>query len=98
MVPAQVRAAAAAAALLGELPGSVRRAGRLGVVVRGPGPAGLDPAQVAHALALPLWGAYRSEPALAAAVELGDPLPVRGRGSLATLCRTLLSELGQVAA
>lgn len=98
VVPAQVRAAAAAAALLGELPGSVRRAGRLGVVVRGPGPAGLDPAQVAHALALPLWGAYRSEPALAAAVELGDPLPVRGRGSLATLCRTLLSELGQVAA
>lgn len=90
VVPAQVRAAAAAsrvAAGLGGLCPDLR------LVVRGPGPGGLAGSAVATALGLPLAGQLRPEPGLDAALERGEPPARRGRGPLAQLCAGLVGEL-----
>jgi secretion/DNA translocation related CpaE-like protein len=90
IVPAEVRATAAAAAVcarLDELVADQR------LVVRGPAPTGLPADAVAEALELPLAGELRPEPAVAAALDRGEPLPSRPRGALATLCRRLLAEV-----
>lgn len=90
VVPAEVRAAAAAgrvAAAVGMLCRDLR------VVVRGPGPTGLDAGALAAALGLPLAGRLRPEPGLDVALERGEPPARRGRGPLADLCARLVDEL-----
>lgn len=90
VVPAEVRAVAAAArvvASVGLLAGDIR------VVARGPAPSGLSPAFVAERLRLPLAGRLRPEPGLARSLERGEPPARSGRGPLADLCRGLLEDL-----
>ncbi len=91
LVPAEVRATAAAArvaALVGPLTADLR------VVVRGPAPSGLPAEVVAEVLGLPLAAEARAEPGLAAALERGDPPSLRGRGPRARLSGQLLDDLG----
>jgi Flp pilus assembly CpaE family ATPase len=88
VVPADVRATAAAARVVAQL----ERYGRdLAVVVRGPAPTGLPAETVAETLGLPLAGDLRPEPGLAAALDRGDVPPVRPRGPLAGLAARLLA-------
>jgi secretion/DNA translocation related CpaE-like protein len=90
VVPAEVRAAAAAARVAG-------RAGRLcrdvRLVVRGPAPAGLTADQVQQALGLPLAGEVRGETGLARALEEGVPPGDRKGSPLVGLCEVLLDGL-----
>jgi len=90
VVPAEVRAAAAAARVATAL---AALAADLRVVVRGPSPSGLSAALVASSLALPLAGHLAAEPKLAEALERGEPPAHRGRGPLARFCGDLLDEL-----
>ena len=86
VVPADVRAVAAA------LPVVARRSGtaRAGVVVRRLAGATLPAPQVADTLSLPLLGELRAEPTLPAGVHATRPLRIRRRGPLAELCGRLL--------
>ena len=88
VVPADVRATAAAARVVAQLE---RYGGDLAVVVRGPAPTGLPAETVAETLGLPLAGDLRPEPGLAAALDRGDVPPVRHRGPLAGLAARLLA-------
>jgi secretion/DNA translocation related CpaE-like protein len=88
VVPAEVRAAAAAARVLATLE---PLAGEIALVVRGPAPTGLPAEAVADALGLPLAGELKPEPGLPAALDRGDVPPVRPRGPLALLCARLLA-------
>jgi secretion/DNA translocation related CpaE-like protein len=90
IVPAELRAAAAAARVA-----AVVRAHRddLELVVRGPAPGRLKPRDVASALGLPLAGTLRPEPAMCQAVERGEAPAGSGKGPLAELCRRLIGEL-----
>ncbi|MDT7546081.1 MAG: hypothetical protein QOE99_2191 [Actinomycetota bacterium] len=90
VVPAEVRAAAAAsrvATQLGELCADLR------LVVRGPSPSGLDCDEVSRALGLPLMGYLRPEPGLDLALERGEPPGRRPRTPLAVLCESVLDDL-----
>lgn len=89
VVPAELRACAAASRVVAVAKAHCRS---LSVVVRGPAPSGLRPAEVADALGLPLAGLMRPEPGLARALERGEPPGGTGRGPLADLCRRLLSD------
>jgi secretion/DNA translocation related CpaE-like protein len=90
VVPAEVRAAAAAARVAARL-ALLSRDVRL--VVRGPAPAGLSAEEVERALGLPLAGEVRAEPHLARELEEGA-LPGARRGSpLGALCHVLLDAL-----
>lgn len=92
VVPAEIRAAAAAARVASEV---ARFADEVRVVVRGPAPGGLDAIDIASALGLPLAGQLKAEPDLAVALERGEVPAGRGRGPLAEFCRRLLdSTLG----
>ncbi|GAA3218533.1 septum formation initiator [Pseudonocardia petroleophila] len=93
VVPADVRSCAAAARVVAVLAdhGAVPR-----LVVRGPAPGGIDAAEVARALELPLLTTMRSEPGLARALERGEA-PGRTRGPLAAAARAVLAELGAAA-
>ncbi|HVA60718.1 MAG TPA: septum site-determining protein Ssd [Mycobacteriales bacterium] len=95
VVPADLRAAAAAGRVAAGLTGHCQD---VRLVVRGPAPGGLDPAAIADALELPLAGSLRAEPGLAAALERGEPPGRSGRGPLAAFCRRLLAELIPVVA
>ncbi len=91
VVPAEVRACAAAATV------AARAAGHgapLHVVVRGPAPGGLAPAEIARALDLPLLAAMRPQPGLAAALDRGRP-PGRGRGPLTGAAAEVLARLDE---
>lgn len=90
VVPAEVRAAAAAARVATSAGLYCRD---LRVVVRGPAPAGLPAEVVADSLGLPLAGALKAEPGIAAALERGEPPARRGRGPLAAFCGSFLDEL-----
>ncbi len=90
VVPAELRASAAAGRVATHLAPLCRD---VRLVVRGPGPAGLDGQTVAGLLGLPLAGQLRPEPGLEAALERGEPPAGRGRGPLADLCAHLLAEL-----
>jgi secretion/DNA translocation related CpaE-like protein len=92
VVPAEVRAAAAAS----RVAASLRRfVADVRLVVRGPAPGGLDASDVAAAVALPLAGSLQAEPDLAAALERGEVPAGRGVGPLAEFCVRLLGELEQ---
>lgn len=87
VVPADVRSAAAGArvaAVLAEHTAAVR------LVVRGPAPGGIEAAEVAQAIGLPLLTTMRPEPGLARALERGIA-PGRGRGPLAGAARDILA-------
>jgi secretion/DNA translocation related CpaE-like protein len=90
VVPAEVRAAAAAARVATAV-SAVSPAVR--VVVRGPSPSGLSAGLIASSLGLPLAGYLAPEPRLAETLERGEPPAVRGRGPLARFCGDLLDEL-----
>lgn len=89
VVPAEVRACAAAARVAGGLLG---RGTVLQLVVRGPAPGGLTPPDVARALGLPVLVAMRSQPGLAGALDRGQ-VPGRSRGPLATAADEIVAAL-----
>jgi secretion/DNA translocation related CpaE-like protein len=90
VVPAELRACAAAARVVAAL-----RPHRpsLSVVVRGPTPGRLTPSDIADTLDLPLAGALRPEPGLGRALEHGRAPAADGDGPLAGLCRRILADL-----
>ena len=90
VVPAEVRAAAAATRVAVQLAPHARD---LRLVVRGPAPSGLGADEIAGALGLPLAGFLRPEPGLDLALERGEPPGRRTRGPLAGLCGPLLDDL-----
>jgi len=90
VLPAEVRAVAAAArvaAALGTVGSSIE------LVVRGPGPAGLDGPLVSDSLGLPLALEMRPERGLDGALDAGEGLWRRRRGPLARGCRRLLEQV-----
>ncbi len=89
VVPAEVRAAAAAARLAGRLRWQIPD---LRLVVRGPSPVGLPAAAVSDALDLPLAAELRAEPRLTAMAERGLLPALSARGPLRTFCRRLLRD------
>lgn len=90
VVPAEIRAAAAAARV-------AERAGLLchdlRVVVRGPSPGGLTAEEVQRSLGLPLAAELKAEPHLERDLEEGRPPGRRTRRPLASFCDSLLTEL-----
>jgi hypothetical protein len=88
VVPAQVRAVAAAA----QVAGALRLvATDVQAVVRGPAPSGLSIPAIARSLAVPVAGTLRAEPGLARDYERGVP-PGQPRGPLMRLCARLLDQ------
>jgi secretion/DNA translocation related CpaE-like protein len=90
VVPAELRATAAAARTLAQIR---PHCDEVSVVVRGPAPGRLRPRQIAHSLGLPLAGSLRPEPAMCQGLELGKPPTADAKGHLAQLCRRLIDEL-----
>lgn len=90
VVPARVRAAAAAASTAAALSGWTDRTE---VVVRYSARSTLDAETMSRSLGLPIAGTLRSEPGLVALLDRGEPPIRRGRGPLAALCRQLLAEV-----
>jgi secretion/DNA translocation related CpaE-like protein len=90
VVPANVRAVAAAARVVATLDRSVAD---LQVVVRGPASGSWPAELVAESLGLPLFAELRVEPGLAAAMELGEPPGLRRRGPLARCAGRVLAGL-----
>lgn len=66
----------------------------IGVVVRGPSPAGLRPADVARTVDLPLLAAMRAQPEIAAMLERGG-LRLGHRSPLAAAARQVLAVLAR---
>jgi len=91
MAPADVRSCAAAATIAPWVSAANPNAG---VVVRGPSPGGLRPADVAKVVGLPLLAAMRAQPGVADALERGG-LRLRHRSPLATAARRVLAVLHQ---
>jgi secretion/DNA translocation related CpaE-like protein len=90
VVPGEVRAVAAAARVAARL---APVTSRVELVVRGPGPAGLDGPLVSDSLDLPLALEMRPERGLEAALDTGEGLWRRRRGPLARGCRRLLEQV-----
>lgn len=90
VVPAELRATAAAARVVAE---AAPHCAALSVVVRGPAPGRLKATEVARALGLPLAGTLRPEPGLCRGLERGEAPAAAGKGPLAALCQRLLGEL-----
>jgi secretion/DNA translocation related CpaE-like protein len=89
VVPAEVRAVAAAGRVLFGLRGV---APRVEVVVRGPAPSRLPAETIAASLGVELIGEVAAEPGLPGMLERGQA-PPRRRGPLAGLCADLVAEL-----
>jgi secretion/DNA translocation related CpaE-like protein len=89
VVPAEVRACAAAARVVAAMEA---RAVGLQLVVRGPAPGGLSASDVSEALGIPLLAAMRPQPGLAAALERGTLTQAR-RSPLAAAARQVLATL-----
>lgn len=89
VVPAEIRATAAAGRVLALLD---RVVADQRLVVRGPAPTGLAADAVAETLGVPLLGELRTEPAVAAALDRGEPF-LRSRSSLGGLARRLVAEV-----
>jgi secretion/DNA translocation related CpaE-like protein len=90
VVPAELRAAAAAARVVAA---ATPHCAALSVVVRGPAPGGLKAREIAESLQLPLAAEVRPEPGLARGLERGEAPTSSGRGPLALLCQRLLADL-----
>ncbi|MEB3369439.1 septum site-determining protein Ssd [Saccharopolyspora mangrovi] len=92
VVPAEVRACAAAARVVSSV---AERAGcPVRLVVRGPSPGGLRPGDVARAAGAPVLATMRPQPRLAAAVDRGDlASALHHRSPLATAAGAVLTEL-----
>lgn len=90
VVPAEVRACAAAARVTDALSLTTRSARVVVRTVRG---ATLAPDVVAGNIGLPLAGVLRAETGLTAALERGEAPACRGRGPAAALSRALLRDL-----
>lgn len=90
LVPAEVRAAAAAARVATAVSLHCQD---LRVVVRGPAPAGVTAEHIAASLGLPLAARLRPEPGLALTLERGEPPGGTGRGPLAAFCSQFLADL-----
>lgn len=90
VVPAEVRAAAAASRVASTV---ALLCSDLQLVVRGPSPGGLGARAIARALGLPLAGELEPETGLETALERGHPPARRGRGPLWHLCGALLDDL-----
>ncbi|MBM7783441.1 septum site-determining protein Ssd [Tenggerimyces flavus] len=90
VVPAELRATASAARVAAVL---TPRAPDVRLVVRGPGPAGLDGELIAHTLGLPLAAQLPPEPGLEGLLEQGIAPASSGKGPLATFTRRFLAEL-----
>ncbi|MBO0680979.1 CpaE-like family protein [Mycolicibacterium sp. S2-37] len=88
---AEVRACASAAAMVMWLTGMNPN---VGVVVRGPAPGGLRPAEVAAGVGLPLLAAMRPQPGLAPALERGG-IRLGRRSPLAVAAGRVLDVVGQ---
>lgn len=93
VVPAEVRAVAAAARVTRELATMARR---IDLVVRGPGPAGLHGELVAETLDLPLAVDMRPDRGMVADIDLGLGPWGRARGPLARACRAVLDRHADV--
>ena len=90
IVPAEVRAVAAASRVLA----SVRElAPRLGLVVRGPGPGGLRAEQIEESLGVPVWALMRPDRRLGPALDEGLGPLRRRRGPLAACCKAVQEQL-----
>jgi hypothetical protein len=91
VVPAEVRASAAAS----QLAAAVRLvAPDLRVVVRLPAPGGLEPLDITDVMGgLPLAGVIGPDRRLSAAAEHGEPPGSSARGSVSAFCRTFLDDL-----
>jgi secretion/DNA translocation related CpaE-like protein len=89
VVPAEVRAVAAAARVAARL---TALTARVEVVVRGPGPSGLDATLVGEALGLPVAAQMRAERGIDAVLDSGEGLWRRRRGPLARACRAVLAQ------
>ncbi|NUR58673.1 MAG: hypothetical protein HOV87_08280, partial [Catenulispora sp.] len=91
VVPAEVRAAAAAS----QLAAAVRLiTPDLRVVVRLPAPGGLEPLDITDVMGgLPLAGVIGPDRRLSAAAEHGEPPGSSTRGSLSAFCRGFLDDL-----
>jgi secretion/DNA translocation related CpaE-like protein len=90
VVPAEVRAAAAAsrvAAAVTALCPDVR------LVVRGPAPGGLGGEEIARALALPLVREMPEDTRVSGRLERGEPPARRGTGPLWELCSAVVADL-----
>ncbi|WP_088284538.1 septum site-determining protein Ssd [Kineosporia sp. A_224] len=90
VVPAEVRAVAAAARLVATVQAHVAE---VRLVVRGPAPSGLPAQTVAGLLDLPLAAALPPEPGLAAALDRGEAAAVRPRGALGRFADRFVGEL-----
>jgi len=90
VVPAEVRATASAGRVATR---SALLCSDLRLVVRGPSPVDLRPADLARALNLPLAFEVRAEPGLGAALDRGEPPTARSRSPLAAACNDLLDTL-----
>jgi secretion/DNA translocation related CpaE-like protein len=90
VVPAEVRAAAAATRVATQL---APLCADLRLVVRGPAPSGLGTDEIVRALGLPLVGYLRPEPGLDLALERGEPPGRGGRSPLSPLCEAVVEEL-----
>lgn len=91
VVPADIRAIAAATRSLGQLR---MLASDIRLVVRGPGPSGLDADLVADTLGLPLLRRMRHDRRVAEAIDLGLGPLSRRRGPLASAAAAILDDLG----
>lgn len=90
VVPCEVRATAAAGRVAARV---AALCPDLQLVVRGPAPAGLEPADVVRALRLPVAGIVRAEPGIDAILERGEELAGRSRSPLRALCLDVLQGL-----
>ncbi|HET6286627.1 MAG TPA: septum site-determining protein Ssd [Amycolatopsis sp.] len=87
VVPAELRACAAAKQVVARLE---PHATRIGVAVRGPSPAGLIPQEIADAVGVPLITSMGRERSLSAALDRGEFL-LKPRGHLATAATEVLA-------
>jgi len=89
VVPAEVRAVAAAARVVG---GLREVASNIGLVVRGPAPSGLPAEAVAASLRIELLGEIAAERHLDVMLDRGQA-PPRRRGPLGALCAELVADV-----
>ncbi len=93
VVPAEVRACAAAAAVLAEYGAGTAD---VRVLVRGPSPGGLAGEDVAHAVGVSAFDEVRSELGISAALERGLPVAVSTRSPLRRWATTFVDSLPEL--